>query len=64
MTDGDETAEERATKVAEKVKRRAISSSALQHLKEEFMETPTEIIESSANVSKAKIAQERQERKE
>ncbi len=64
MEDGDETADQRATKVAEKVKRHALSSSALQGLKEEYLDTPAEIIESTANSSKMSIARERQERQE
>nr|CAG4651473.1 EOG090X0IJO [Simocephalus serrulatus]SVE94612.1 EOG090X0IJO [Simocephalus serrulatus] len=62
--DGDETADQRASKVAEKVRRHALSSSAMQGLKEEFMDTPVEIVESSANISKMNIARERQERQE
>jgi len=41
-----------------------LSSSALQGLKEEFMDTPVEIVESTANTSKQSIARERQERQE
>jgi hypothetical protein len=62
--DGDETAEQRSTKFAEKVRRHALSSSALQGLKEEFMDTPVEIVESTANASKQSIVRERQERQE
>lgn len=62
--DGDETAEQRSSKIAEKVRRHALSSSALQGLKEEFMDTPVEIVESTANTSKQSIARERQERQE
>nr|SVE76759.1 EOG090X0IJO [Daphnia longispina] len=62
--DGDETAEQRSSKFAEKVRRHALSSSALQGLKEEFMDTPVEIVESTANTSKQSIARERQERQE
>nr|SVE74556.1 EOG090X0IJO [Daphnia barbata] len=62
--DGDETAEQRSSKIAEKVRRHALSSSALQGLKEEFMDTPLEIVESTANASKMSIARERQERQE
>nr|CAG4637492.1 EOG090X0IJO [Ceriodaphnia reticulata]SVE73302.1 EOG090X0IJO [Ceriodaphnia reticulata] len=62
--DGDETADQRATKVAEKVRRHALSSSALQGLKEEYLDTPAEIVESTANSSKMSIARERQERQE
>ena len=62
--DGDETADQRATKVAEKARRHALSSSALQVLKEEYLDTPAEIIESTANSSKMNIARERQERQE
>lgn len=62
--DGDETADQRASKVAEKIRRHALSSSAMQGLKEEFMDTPVEIVESSANISKMNIARERQERQE
>ncbi|XP_046630590.1 neuroguidin-like [Daphnia pulicaria] len=62
--DGDETAEQRSTKFADKVRRHALSSSALQGLKEEFMDTPVEIVESTANTSKQSIARERQERQE
>ena len=64
LLDGDETADQRASKVAEKVRRHALSSSAMQGLKEEFMDTPVEIVESSANISKMNIARERQERQE
>nr|CAG4649829.1 EOG090X0IJO [Scapholeberis mucronata]SVE93992.1 EOG090X0IJO [Scapholeberis mucronata] len=62
--DGDENAGERATKEAQKVRRHVLSSSALQVLKEEYMDTPLEIVESSANTNKMNIARERQERQE
>nr|SVE76134.1 EOG090X0IJO [Daphnia hispanica] len=62
--DGDDTAEQRSTKIAEKVRRHALSSSALQGLKEEFMDTPLEVVESTANASKMSVARERQERQE
>ena len=50
--------------MAEKARRHALSSSALQGLKEEYLDTPAEIIESTANSSKMNIARERQERQE
>nr|SVE73932.1 EOG090X0IJO [Daphnia atkinsoni] len=62
--EGDETAEQRSSKAAEKVRRHALSSSALQGLKEEFMDTPLEVVESTANASKMSVARERQERQE
>nr|CAG4647548.1 EOG090X0IJO [Megafenestra aurita]SVE92764.1 EOG090X0IJO [Megafenestra aurita] len=62
--DEGETAEQRASKTAEKIKRHALSSSALQGLKEEYLETPVEVVESSANLSKANVVRERQERQE
>ena len=60
LVDGDETGEQRVTKAEEKARRQKLSSSALQGLREEFMETPAEIIESSANGSRMAIARERQ----
>ena len=62
--DGDETSVQKIAKVAEKARKHALSSSALQHLREEFMDTPAEIIESSANGSKMEVVRERQERQE
>lgn len=62
--DGDETSVQKTAKVAEKARKHALSSSALQHLREEFMDTPAEIIESSANGSKMSVARERQDRQE
>ena len=38
-----------------------VSSSVLQGLREEFMETPVEIVESNANTNRVKIAQEKKE---
>lgn len=64
LIDEGETAEQRASKTAEKIKRHALSSSALQGLKEEYLETPVEVVESSANLSKANVVRERQERQE
>lgn len=63
FTDG-ETAQERASKSNEKTKRLSLSASAIQNLKEEYMDAPAEINESSANGYKARIARERQERQE
>nr|CAG4650625.1 EOG090X0IJO [Sida crystallina] len=57
--EGDETSEQRSSKAEEKVRRQKVSSSVLQGLREEFMETPAEIVESSANGSRMKVAQER-----
>nr|SVE90887.1 EOG090X0IJO [Daphnia sinensis] len=62
--DGDETADQRSSKITEKIRRHALSSSALQGLKEEFMDTPLEVVESTANASKMSVARERQERQE
>ena len=63
-TDGDETGAQRATKTTEKARRHALSSSALQGLREEYMDTPAEIVEFAANGSRANLAKERQERQE
>nr|CAG4642188.1 EOG090X0IJO [Eurycercus lamellatus] len=62
--DGDETNDDRVSKTVEKAKRRALSSSALQGLREEYMDTPAEIVEYSANGGRANIAKERQARQE
>lgn len=63
IADG-ENAQERANKSVEKAKRLALSASAIQNLKEEYMDAPAEINESSANGYKANLARERQERQE
>jgi len=57
----DETNGQRASKVEEKARRHMVSSSVLQGLREEFMETPVEIVESNANTNRMKIAQEKKE---
>nr|CAG4638845.1 EOG090X0IJO [Cyclestheria hislopi] len=62
--DGDETGEQRATTVAEKTRRHALSASIMQGLKEEFTETPPEIIESTVNDERVKLAREMKERQE
>lgn len=63
-TDGDETGVQRASKTTEKARRHALSSSALQGLREEYMDTPAEIVEHSANSNRANMVKERQERQE
>nr|CAG4643620.1 EOG090X0IJO [Ilyocryptus agilis] len=62
--DGDETNEERTSKASEKSKRHAFGKSVLQSLREEYMDSPMEIVESSANGGRLNMARERQERKE
>nr|CAG4635187.1 EOG090X0IJO [Alona affinis] len=62
--DGDETGVQRASKTTEKARRHALSSSALQGLREEYMDTPAEIVEYSANGNRANLVKERQERQE
>ena len=62
--DGDETGMQRNVKSAEKAKRHALSSSALQGLREEYLDTPAEIVEFAANGSRANVAREKQERQE
>ena len=62
-TEGD--AEQQTSKAkTEKSQRQKLSESALQGLREEYMDTPMEIAEYSANGGKMKIAKERQERLE
>lgn len=61
--DGD-NAQERASKSVENAKRHALSASAIQNLKEEYMDAPVEINELSANGYRANAARERQERQE
>jgi len=56
-------AEQQTSKAkTEKSQRQKLSESALQGLREEYMDTPMEIAEYSANGGKMKIAKERQER--
>ena len=54
--------DQKITKAAEKTQRHKLSASAMQGLREEYMDTPTEIAEFSANGARMKMAQERQER--
>lgn len=46
--DGDETAQTRQQKQLERAKKRALQSSVMQELREEYMDTPTEITQASA----------------
>jgi len=59
--DGEEGGDGRA-KTAEKTRRHKLSASAMQGLREEYMDTPVEIAEFSANGTRMSIAKERQEK--
>lgn len=48
MQDGDETPMTRQQKQLERAKKRALQSSVMQELREEYMDTPTEISQASA----------------
>nr|CAG4646704.1 EOG090X0IJO [Macrothrix elegans] len=52
---------DRAKKAADRAKRLALSASALQQLKEDYMDAPAEIVESSAVGVKMNLARERKE---
>jgi len=54
--------DQQTSKAAEKTQRHKLSASAMQGLREEYMDTPVEIAEFSANGTRMKIAKERQER--
>jgi len=56
--DEDDTSTQRTSKIQDKVRRHMVSSSTLQGLREEFLDTPAEIVESNSN-EKFKAAQER-----
>lgn len=62
MTDGEDRYEEREQRQLERAKKRALSSSMMQELKEEYLDTPLEVTHGSARqVEASKQHKARQE---
>nr|CAG4641344.1 EOG090X0IJO [Eulimnadia texana] len=62
--DGDETAEQRASKSMERKRKQVLSRGVLQDLREEFMDTPVEVVEASSTGRHSKRSREAKEKQE
>nr|CAG4644449.1 EOG090X0IJO [Lepidurus arcticus] len=62
--EGDESTEQKQIRMAEKAKRQALSSSLIQDLWEEHMDTPAEVHEATSNGGRMKQARAAKARKE
>lgn len=62
LTDGDETPMTRQQKQLDRAKKRALQSSVMQELREEYMETPTEITQTS--VTQTVLSRQHKEKEE